>query len=85
MELYLFLLHGIHRNNFTFQIQSSLTYIVSSYVPHLGVCPKTQYTVLSQALIFGHNAEVFFELLSNHDKDLTLKHLVEIQKQSTPD
>jgi hypothetical protein len=40
---------------------------------------------LSQMLIFGHSAEVFFNLLNNHDKDLTFKHLVEIQKQSTPE
>jgi len=43
------------------------------------------YSIKPSAHIWTHNAEVSFELLNNHDEDLTLKHLVEIQKQSTPE
>jgi hypothetical protein len=41
------------------------------------------YSIKPSTHIRTHNAEVFFKLLNNHDKDLTFKHLVEIQKQST--
>ena len=111
----LFLLHGIHRNNFTFQI-------VIPDLHHLDLCstlkclPQGSICSINPlnaelnpichllALVGAHhilhisrlrvkpsahfrtqNAEVFFELLNNHDKDLTLKYLVEIQMQSTPE
>jgi hypothetical protein len=43
------------------------------------------YSIKPSTHIWTHNAEVFFKLLNSHDKDLTLKDLVEIQKQSTPE
>ena len=68
-------------------------YLSNTVIPdlhHLTLCSTIMclsqdpiYSIKPSTHIWTHNAEVFFELLNNHDKDLTLKHLVEIQKQST--
>jgi len=76
---YTFFLHGIHRNKL---------YLPNTVIPDLhclDLCSTLRclsqdpiYSIKPVTHIWTHNAEVFFELLKNHDKDLTLKHLVEI-------
>ena len=58
-------------------------YVVSNYVvPHLRLCPRIQH-IKPSAQICRYVTEDAFELLNYLHQDLTLHHLVEIQRQST--
>ena len=78
MELYFF-------TSWHTQEQLYLSNTVIPDLHHLDLCSTLMclfqdpiYSIKPSTHIWTHNAEVFFKLLNN-----TLKHLVEIQKQST--